>query len=133
MRPQADLQLLCPTGGCKSVDEYATCNFAKVPAHAIVGPRLYQTSSLGAAIKAALVNAGWCFWCLITGRLLIFNFLSKQNSSASALWPLSVPACEPPLGLLAGDNVPGFLEATRELGGQANFVFGATTQALKVG
>jgi hypothetical protein len=31
---QGDLRLLCPTGGCKPVNQYLSCNVARVPAHA---------------------------------------------------------------------------------------------------
>lgn len=31
-----EFRLLCPSGGCQFVNEFATCNLAKVPAHAVV-------------------------------------------------------------------------------------------------
>lgn len=34
LRPQADLQLLCPSGGCKPLEEFESCNIAKAPAYA---------------------------------------------------------------------------------------------------
>lgn len=54
---QDDFRLLCPNGGCKSVDEYNSCNFGRVPSHAIVGTRGLQGTALGDAIKTALLNA----------------------------------------------------------------------------
>ena len=55
---QADLRLLCPSGGCASVDDYTTCNLAKVPARALMGNAELQGSAQGDAIQSALVAAG---------------------------------------------------------------------------
>jgi melanoma-associated antigen p97 len=54
---QDDFRLLCPNGGCETVDNFATCNLARVPSHGIVGSSALQTSALGKSIKTALVNA----------------------------------------------------------------------------
>lgn len=50
-----DLALLCPNGGCASVEDYANCNLGRVPAHAIVADA--RNPNLD-AIKDALVAAG---------------------------------------------------------------------------
>ena len=55
---QDDFRLLCPNSGCQSVENYTSCNFGRVPSHAIVGKRvLGQGDALGEAIKTALLNA----------------------------------------------------------------------------
>ncbi len=55
---QSELRLLCPTGGCASVDDYASCNLARVPAGALVGRAELQGSALGDAIQSAFEEAG---------------------------------------------------------------------------
>ena len=55
---QSDMRLMCPDGGCATVDKFSSCNLAKVPAGALVGPPELQGSQLGNDIKAAIVNAG---------------------------------------------------------------------------
>jgi melanoma-associated antigen p97 len=54
---KGDYRLLCRTGGCKSVDDYESCNLAKVPSHAVVGTTAFANSVQGNAIKVALVTA----------------------------------------------------------------------------
>jgi hypothetical protein len=50
--------LLCPLGGCKSIDDWEACNMAAIPAQAFVGTVDVQRTDVGAAVKAALVKAG---------------------------------------------------------------------------
>lgn len=56
-QPKSALRLLCPNGGCQAVENFAQCNLARVPSHAIVGAAALQTSELGRNIKAALSKA----------------------------------------------------------------------------
>ena len=49
-----DYRLLCRTGGCNSVDDYESCNLAKVPSHAVVAS---STNALRTEIQSALVTA----------------------------------------------------------------------------
>ena len=49
---QDDFRLLCSSGGCKTIEDYQTCNFGRVPSHAIVG-----RNDLGEDVIGALLNA----------------------------------------------------------------------------
>ena len=46
----ADLRLLCPAGGCATVDMYDSCNLARVPAYAYVGTPAFRASEVGACM-----------------------------------------------------------------------------------
>jgi melanoma-associated antigen p97 len=41
-QPASNFRLLCPTGGCKNLDEYAECTAAKVPSRAVLVRPTYQ-------------------------------------------------------------------------------------------
>ena len=50
-------RLLCKNGGCAAVDDFAACNLAKVPSHAVIASSATASSPLGKAIAEALVAA----------------------------------------------------------------------------
>lgn len=54
---QGDLRLVCPSGGCVSVEDYASCTLGRIPARALVGTAEMHSSQMGAAIQAALTQA----------------------------------------------------------------------------
>ena len=56
--PQADLRLLCPTGGCQPLDQYEACNLAKSPARAVMVRADVKSSAVGQAVQQALVAGG---------------------------------------------------------------------------
>lgn len=80
---QDDFRLLCPNTGCKDIDEYADCNFGRVPSHAIIGSSTLQGSALGDSIKAALMNASRSpdFLSLATGINGLDNFLLSDGTT----------------------------------------------------
>ena len=50
-------RLLCPNGGCAAVDDFASCNLARVPSHAVIASSELASSPRGSEIAAALVAA----------------------------------------------------------------------------
>lgn len=55
---KADLALICPTGGCKSVDEFLDCHISRAPAYSVMTTAAFRNSTAGKAVQAALVLAG---------------------------------------------------------------------------
>lgn len=56
-RGPSSFALLCPSGGCKPIDQYASCHLANNPAHAWVATPAFAQSAAGKAVAAALVEA----------------------------------------------------------------------------
>ncbi|KAI8467189.1 MAG: hypothetical protein J3K34DRAFT_523936 [Monoraphidium minutum] len=54
----AELRLLCPAGGCATIDMFDSCNIARVPAYAFVSTPAFRASAAGRAVAAALAAAG---------------------------------------------------------------------------
>lgn len=72
-KKQEDMRLLCPSGGCKPVSQYLSCNMASVPAHAVLVRSSYPDTGL---LKRALVAAS----LLPAFRSLVFSGTSNPNS-----------------------------------------------------
>lgn len=53
-----DLRLVCPNGGCDTVENWRSCNLAAIPSQAFVGNVELLRSEDGKNIKQALVDAG---------------------------------------------------------------------------
>lgn len=56
---RSDVRLLCPQGGCATVDQYARCNFAAVPARAVVVRPDTDTSRLEDALDFLIESDGF--------------------------------------------------------------------------
>lgn len=53
---QDQLRLVCPSGGCASVEDFSKCTLGRVPSGALVVPADMFGSQLGSAIQNALVQ-----------------------------------------------------------------------------
>ncbi|KAL4428192.1 hypothetical protein ABPG75_002281 [Micractinium tetrahymenae] len=56
-KSKADLMLLCPSGGCATVDQFENCNIAKVPARGVMSRAEMQTSTKGLTLASASTPA----------------------------------------------------------------------------
>jgi melanoma-associated antigen p97 len=52
-----DLRLLCPSGGCKPLSEFASCSMSRVPAHSIVASNAFAATPAADAARDALIDA----------------------------------------------------------------------------
>lgn len=50
---KSDLRLICPEGGCAELDDYESCNFARVPSHMIAAQRELPAESIQNAFMDA--------------------------------------------------------------------------------
>lgn len=89
---QADLRLVCPSGGCAPVDQFERCHVAKSPARAVFSRADMQGSDMGKAVKAALLAGGergrgkceGSGWGQLTGRWLGFRLCLLKSAWARA-------------------------------------------------
>ncbi|KAI7836214.1 hypothetical protein COHA_009895 [Chlorella ohadii] len=84
-----DLRLLCPSGGCATVDQYERCNIAKSPARAVFSRKDMQNSDMGKAVKDALVAGGSGLVDALTNIGGRENFIFGET--AQGLLPVEVP------------------------------------------
>jgi hypothetical protein len=55
--PQDDLRLVCPTGGCRPLADWQSCNIARSATHTLVGRPGFDSTAAGRAAIAVLGNA----------------------------------------------------------------------------
>lgn len=79
-----DVRLLCPQGGCATVDQYARCNFAAIPARAVVVRPENNTQRLEDALDFLIESDGFAT-----------NVLNSTANPGNAIFNVKLKALRP--------------------------------------